>query len=64
MKDKLVEVVEGKAATTSRIVAEYFNRDHNSVMRAVRNLSVPEESHCAILHSPLILMDRVSPSQR
>lgn len=43
MKDKLVEVVEGKAATTSRIVAEYFNRDHNSVMRAVRNLSVPED---------------------
>lgn len=41
MKD-LVQMIDGKAVTTSRKVAEVFEKQHKHVLEAIRNLEIPE----------------------
>jgi Rha family phage regulatory protein len=41
MKD-LVQMIDGKAVTTSRKVAEVFEKQHKHVLETIRNLEIPE----------------------
>lgn len=38
----LVQIIDGKAVTTSRKVAEVFEKQHKDVLRAIRDLEIPE----------------------
>lgn len=38
-----LEVVDGKVMTTSLVVAEYFGKRHNNVMRTIRELDCSDE---------------------
>lgn len=38
----LVQIIDGKAVTTSRQVAEVFEKQHKDVLRAIRDLEIPE----------------------
>ena len=38
-----VKIVDGKAVTTSRKVAEVFEKQHKNVLLAIRELEIPEE---------------------
>jgi Rha family phage regulatory protein len=40
MKD-LVQMIDGKAVTTSRKVAEIFEKQHKDILRAIRDLEIP-----------------------
>ena len=40
---ELVQMINGKAVTTSRKVAEVFEKKHCDVLRAIRELEVPED---------------------
>lgn len=42
MKD-LVQMIDGKAVTTSRKVAEVFEKQHKNILQAIRELEIPEE---------------------
>lgn len=53
MKDKLLQVKENEVVTTSRIVAEIFNKDHKSVLRKIESL-ISQMEDGAILRSPLL----------
>ena len=44
MKD-LVQMIDGKAVTTSRKVAEVFEKQHKDILRAIRDLDIPEDYH-------------------
>jgi Rha family phage regulatory protein len=39
----VVKIVDGKAVTTSRKIAEVFEKKHCDVLRAIRELEVPED---------------------
>ena len=41
--DRLVQNVNGKAVTTSRKVAETFEKQHKDVLKAIRELEMPED---------------------
>lgn len=41
--EKLITVNKGKAVTTSRKVAEVFEKKHCDVLRAIKNLEIPED---------------------
>jgi Rha family phage regulatory protein len=38
----VVQIVDGKAVTTSRKVADVFEKQHKDVLRAIRDLEIPE----------------------
>lgn len=40
--ENLVQIIDGKAVTTSRKVAEVFEKQHKDVLRAIRDLEIPE----------------------
>ena len=42
-----LEVVDGKVMTTSLVVAEYFGKRHDNILRAIRTLDCSEE-FCAL----------------
>ena len=39
----LVKMIDGKAVTTSRKVAEVFEKQHKNVLETIRNLEIPED---------------------
>jgi Rha family phage regulatory protein len=39
---ELVQMIDGKAVTTSRKVAEVFEKQHKHVLETIRNLEIPE----------------------
>lgn len=41
--ENLVKMIDGKAVTTSRKVAEVFEKKHCDILRAIRELEMPEE---------------------
>jgi Rha family phage regulatory protein len=40
---ELVKIIDGKAVTTSRKVAEVFEKQHKHVLEAIRSLEIPED---------------------
>lgn len=44
---QLVKEVNGQVTTTSLQVAEYFNKDHDKVLRAIRNLDLTDPFNAA-----------------
>lgn len=40
---KAVQIIDGKAVTTSRKIAEVFEKQHKDVLRAIRELEMPED---------------------
>lgn len=40
---KVVEIINGRAVTTSRKVAEIFEKKHCDILRAIRDLEIPED---------------------
>ena len=40
--ENLVQITEGKATTTSLKIAEVFEKQHQHVLRAIRELQIPE----------------------
>ena len=41
--EELVKMIDGKAVTTSRKVAEVFEKQHKNVLQSIRELEIPEE---------------------
>jgi Rha family phage regulatory protein len=39
----VVQIIDGKAVTTSRKVAEVFEKQHKDVLRSIRELEIPED---------------------
>jgi Rha family phage regulatory protein len=40
---ELVKIIDGKSCTSSRLIAQYFNKQHKDVLRAISNLDCTEE---------------------
>lgn len=41
--ENLVQTINGKAVTTSRKVAEFFEKQHKHILEAIRKLEIPED---------------------
>jgi Rha family phage regulatory protein len=41
--NELVKNIDGKAVTTSRKVAEIFEKEHKNILQAIRNLEIPSD---------------------
>lgn len=41
--EELVKMIDGKAVTTSRKVAEVFEKQHKNVLQSIRELEIPED---------------------
>jgi Rha family phage regulatory protein len=41
--ENLVKMIDGKAVTTSRKVAEVFEKQHKNILQAIREMEIPED---------------------